>query len=119
MTTRYMIPTMAQVWKDMKVFACTFFAVLTSSGKPMTDRMEVSFTVMMNWLMMLGIIVRIACGMMIFRIVVQYGRPRDRPASICPMSTDWIPARMISAMYAPQFSARQMVPACSADIVKL
>ena len=34
--------------KDMKVFACTFLAVLTSSGNPITERMEVSFSVMMN-----------------------------------------------------------------------
>ena len=46
----------------MKVAATTFLAVLTSSGKPMTDRMEVSFRVMMNWLMIEGIIVRIAWG---------------------------------------------------------
>ena len=43
-----MTPTIAHVWKDMKVAATTFFAVFTSSGKPMTERMEVSFRVMMN-----------------------------------------------------------------------
>ena len=66
----------------VSIVACTFFAARTSSGKPITDRMEVSFTVMMNWLMMLGIMVRIAWGRMIFLMVFQYGRPRDLPASI-------------------------------------
>ena len=62
MTIRYITPTMAHTWKELMVLAITFLAVLTSSGKPMTDRMEVSFSVMMNWLMMLGIMVRMAWG---------------------------------------------------------
>ena len=48
MITRYMIATIPHVWKDMKVFATTFFAWLTSSGKPMTDRIEVSLSVIIN-----------------------------------------------------------------------
>ena len=60
----------------------TFLAVLTSSGKPMTDRMDVSFKVMMNWLMMLGIMVRMACGSTTRTMARQYGRPRLRAASI-------------------------------------
>ena len=80
----------------------------------MTDRMDVSFSVMMNWLMMEGIIVRMACGSTTLAMAFQYDRPRLRAASIWPLSTLSIPARIISAMYAPQFSARQMVPACRA-----
>ena len=48
MTTRYITATIAQVWKDMNVFATTFLAVFTSSGKPMTDRIDVSLRVMIN-----------------------------------------------------------------------
>jgi len=55
-----LIATMVQTSKDIKVFATTFFALLTSSGKPMTERMDVSLRVIMNWLIMLGIIVLIA-----------------------------------------------------------
>ena len=67
--------------------------------------------------MMLGIIVRMACGSTTRCIARQYGMPRLLAASIWPRSTDSMPARMISAMYAPQLSARQMVPACRAESV--
>ena len=80
------------------MLAFTFLAVLTSSGKPMTDRIEVSLRVMMNWLMIEGIIVRMACGSTTLYIAFQYGRPRLRAASIWPLSTLSIPARMISAI---------------------
>ena len=37
---------------------------------PMTDSIDVSLRVMMNWLMMLGIIVRMACGRMMRRMAM-------------------------------------------------
>ena len=49
MTARYITATIAHVWKDMNVFATTFLAVFTSSGKPMTDRIDVSLSVITNW----------------------------------------------------------------------
>ena len=42
------MPTIAHTSKARQVLATTFFAVFTSSGKPMTDKMEVSFRVMIN-----------------------------------------------------------------------
>ena len=38
--------------------------------------------------------------MMIKRIVWDQFKPKERPASICPLSIDWIPPRNISAIYA-------------------
>ncbi len=58
------------------MLAFTFLAVLTSSGKPMTDRIEVSLRVMMNWLMIEGIIVRMACGSTTLYIAFQYGQAK-------------------------------------------
>ena len=40
---------------------------------------------------------RMACGRMIVVIVIRYGIPSDRPASIWPIGIDSMPARMISA----------------------
>ena len=71
MMMRYITPTMAHTSKARMVLATTFLAVLTSSGKPMTDYMEVSFRVMMNWLMMLGIMVRMAWGSTTFAMARQ------------------------------------------------
>ena len=51
-----------------------------------------------GWLMMLGIMVRMACGKTTRRMARQYGKPRLRAASICPLSTDWMPPLIISAI---------------------
>ena len=44
-TTRYMTAAIPHAWKDLNVMATTFLVVFTSSGKPITDRMDVSFSV--------------------------------------------------------------------------
>ena len=48
MIIRYITATINHVWKDLNVLATTFFAELTSSGNPITERIDVSFSVMMN-----------------------------------------------------------------------
>ena len=62
MTTIYMTPTIAQVCRLFNVFPTIVLPTLVSSGKPMIDRIEVSFKVMINWLIIDGIMVRTACG---------------------------------------------------------
>ena len=48
MTIRYITPMMAQVSRLLKVFPAMVRPLLVSSGKPMTERMDVSLRVMMN-----------------------------------------------------------------------
>jgi hypothetical protein len=45
------------------------------------------------------------------RISLPNPMPRERPASYWPLSTAPMPARMISAMYAPSFRPRAMIAA--------
>ena len=46
----------------------------------------------------------IAWGRITKRMVFTLERPRDRAASVWPISMDWMPERMISDRYAPEFS---------------
>ena len=39
--------------------------------------------------------------------------PVERPASVCPLSMDWMAPRTISAIYAPEFTPMAMTPATS------
>src|SRR4051812_8440561 len=59
---------------------------------------EVSFSMAMVSLPVGGMITRMACGRTIRRIVVPRLMPNAPAASVCPGSTDWMPARTISAM---------------------
>jgi hypothetical protein len=45
-----------------------------------------------------GMITRMACGTTIRRSVCSRDMPSDEAASVCPSSTEMIPARTISAM---------------------
>ena len=45
-----------------------------------------------------GMITRMACGSTIRRIVIRRVMPIDWAASVCPSSTERMPARTISAM---------------------
>ena len=58
-----------------------------------------------------GMITRIACGSTIFRIVCRRVIPSDIAASVCPSGTEMIPARTISAMYAPSLRLSASSPA--------
>nr|BFE89043.1 hypothetical protein GCM10020093_116440 [Planobispora longispora] len=51
-----------------------------------------------NWLVVGGITMRTACGMMIVVIDLPYDMPSERAASICPFGTACRPARSVSAM---------------------
>ena len=59
---------------------------------------EVSFSIAIVSLPVGGMMTRIACGSTIRRIVFVRLIPSALAASVCPGSTDWIPARTISAM---------------------
>ncbi len=56
--------------------------------------------------------IRKACGTMIETIAFAGEKPSERAASICPLGTAWMPARMVSAMYAAETrpSARATLP---------
>ena len=72
--------------------------VCVNSAMPIIERIDVSFNVITNWLMNEGTIIRIACGKITFCMLLEYGRPKLMQASYCPLSTAWIPPRIISAM---------------------
>jgi hypothetical protein len=58
---------------------------------------------LMNSLPVGGTITRMACGRTTRRSVLPWVMPRACDASVCPSSTDWMPARTISDMYAASF----------------
>ena len=64
--------------------------------------MDVSLSSAIISLPMAGMTFLIACGKTILTIVCVQGMPSDLPASICPLSTDKMPARMFSETYAPE-----------------
>ena len=68
---------------------------------------EVSLSIAMVSLPVGGMITRIACGSTIRRRIWPRLRPSACAASVCPGSTDWMPARTISAMYAASDSAER------------
>ena len=63
----------------------------------------------MNSLARAGRVFFSACGMMIYHMVCTKLSPRLRPASLCPLSTDIIPARIISATYAPELMPKHSI----------
>ncbi len=58
---------------------------------------------LMNSLPVGGMMTRIACGRTTRRSVLPCVMPRACDASVWPSSTDWMPARTISDMYAASF----------------
>lgn len=73
-------------------------ASLSSSGNWMANASEEVLSMLMNSLPVGGMITRIACGRTIRRMVRGPVMPRAWAASVWPSSTDWMPARLISAM---------------------
>ena len=71
---------------------------------------EVSLTMAMVSLPVGGTITRIACGSTTRRIALPLLIPSAQAASRCPSSTDRMPARAISAMYAASERPRPMMP---------
>ena len=63
-----------------------------------------------------GTITRIACGSTIRRRVCVRDRPSAPAASLWPGSTDWIPPRTISAMYAASLSPSPSRDAVNTEI---
>src|SRR3954471_13746466 len=71
----------------------------------MADASDEVFSMLMNSLPVGGMITRMAWGSTIRRMVMSEGMPNAWAASTWPSSTERMPARTISAMYAPSFSA--------------
>jgi hypothetical protein len=69
----------------------------------MTLTSELVFSIEIVSLPVGGMITRIACGSTMRRIVCRRVSPSAEAASVWPSSTEMIPARTISAMYAPSF----------------
>lgn len=67
---------------------------------------EEVFSMLMNSLPVGGTITRIACGSTTRRSVLPWVMPSACEASVWPMSTDWMPARTISDMYAASLRPR-------------
>src|SRR5947199_20405 len=65
-----------------------------------------------------GMITRIACGSTMRRIVWRRVMPSACAASVWPSSTEMIPARTISAMYAASFSPRPRMAATNGVITE-
>ena len=85
MICRVLVP-MARVWKNSSVMM----------GMALSS--EVSLTMAMVSLPVGGTMTRIACGRTMRRMASPLLMPRALAASACPVSTDWMPARAISAM---------------------
>ena len=75
------------------------------SPAPTTSTNEVVFSMVIVSLPVGGMITRIACGSTMRRMVRPRDMPRAAAASYWPWSTDRIPPRTTSAMYAASFSA--------------
>ena len=80
------------------------------SAMPSTEQMEDSFTMVTTSLARAGRTFLMAWGSTTRRMDCQEDRPRERAASVCPLSTASIPARNISATYAELFSAKATTP---------
>ena len=68
-----------------------------SSAMPSMEQIEDSFTMVTISLASAGKTFLMAWGSTTRRILCQEDRPRDRAASVCPLSTARMPARKISA----------------------
>ena len=71
--------------------------LLSNSWPEMTATREVVLSIEMVSLPIGGMITRIACGRTIRRMVRAGDMPRDSAASVCPLSTEMMPARTNSA----------------------
>ena len=71
-------------------------AAAVRSYMPIMLTMEVSLIRAISSLPMEGITFLMAWGMTMYHMVVPADSPRDRPASVCPTSTDRMPPRMFS-----------------------
>ncbi len=79
---------------------------VNSSASEMTWTSEVVLSIEMVSLPVGGMITRIACGSTIRRSVAARLMPSAWAASVWPSSTDWMPPRTISAMYAASLRPR-------------
>src|SRR5699024_7713755 len=88
----------------------TTFAAYKMSVAAITVTSEESFNKAIHSFPKGGTILRNAWGNTICRIARPCGIPIDLAASICPLSIELIPARIISALYAEQFNVRATAP---------
>ena len=77
----------------------------------MTLTSEVVFSIEIVSLPVGGMITRIACGSTIRRMIRMRFIPSACAASVWPWSTEMMPARTISDMYAPSFSPSPRIAA--------
>jgi hypothetical protein len=92
------------------------WATRNISPTPMMLSTEVLFISPLKMLPSGGTIVRRACGTMIHRIALAGRMPRAAAASDWPRSTDSMPARMTSEMYALSWMVRPTTAACTAPL---
>ncbi len=85
--------------------------LVNSSGTAATKASDDVFSIEMVSLPVGGMITRIACGRTIRRITCSRVMPSACAASVWPCSTEMMPARTISAMYAASFKPRPRVAA--------
>ena len=90
--------SISRFWKYWRPI---FEALKNSSWAPTRPTREESLIMAMNSLPVGGMITLTACGSTMRRIVCARVMPSACAASTCPCPTDWMPARKISAMYAP------------------
>ena len=81
----------------MRVPFPTVLATNISSAMPSMEQMELSFTMVTISLARAGSTFLMAWGSTTSFMLCQEDRPRDRAASVCPLSTARMPARKISA----------------------
>ena len=90
-----------------------------SSKYAMTTTSEVVLSIEIVSLPVGGTITRIACGSTIRRSVCVRDNPSAPAASLCPGSTDWMPPRTISAMYAASLSPSPSRDAANTEMTAL
>ena len=78
------------------------FAAMLRSYNPTILTMAVSLITVIISFPSAGITFLIACGATIFRKIVHLDNPKANPASVCPASTDCMPLRITSAVYAAE-----------------
>ena len=93
-------------------------AEYSSSGTEMTETSAVVLSMPMVSLPVGGMITRIACGRMIRLMVCSRLMPSAPAASDWPFSTDRIPARTISDMYAAWFSPSPRIAAVNGVMIR-
>ncbi len=85
-----------KIWKVRDPMALSWKNSSVESGSPISS--EVSLTMEISSLPVGGTITRMACGSTMRRIALPPSMPRASAASRCPVSTEVMPARAISAM---------------------